>query len=158
MLWVMRISGAPLITSHTPRGIINLEFAYNFPTANQVLLAWKNEQLLDVAISNTYYDFIFIICYSFFFMLSCRLLSKRFTGWLQQTGYLLSTGALVAGGLDMIENTGMLFSLHGHLSANIALATACCASLKFLLLIAALLYLVGAGLAALLVKKKSAKA
>ncbi len=53
-------------------------------------------------------------------------------------------GIIIAGILDLLENFGMLISLDGEVSNNIALFTAICSFVKWMLVFIALLYIVAA--------------
>jgi hypothetical protein len=68
-------------------------------------------------------------------------------------GMLIANGALWAGVLDILENTGMLFTLSGNGSAMIAFITTLCSVIKWALALAAVLYLL-TGLVQLVVNKK----
>ena len=143
MTAVMAIQGAPLTTPGTPKGILDLEFAYNSSLANSVLHSWAANSSIDNifrAKMNTWLDFIYLFFYSLFFYHACKLLAKFFDGFLGMAGQLLSKGAIVAGGLDVLENTGMLLTLNGQLSEYTTLLTFVFSLLKWALVTAAILY------------------
>jgi hypothetical protein len=144
MTAVMAIQGAPLTTPGTPKGILDLEFAYNSSLANSVLHSWAANSSIDNifrAKTNTWLDFIYLLFYSLFFYHACKLLAKSFDGFLGMAGQLLSKGAIVAGGLDVLENTGMLLTLNGQLSEYTTLLTFVFSLLKWALVTAAILYI-----------------
>ncbi len=57
----------------------------------------------------------------------------------------MAKGALIAGVLDILENTGMLLTLNGHLSQYSTLLTFIFSISKWILVIAAILYVVMMG-------------
>jgi len=148
MTVVMTIHGASLKTPGTPKGILNLEFAYNTAQASSVLNAWAATSATNNIIQakmNTWLDFIYLFFYSQFFFHACQLLASSFNGSIQITGSLLAKGALIAGMLDILENTGMLLTLNGHLSQYTTLLTFIFSISKWILVIAAILYVVMMG-------------
>ena len=145
MTVVMTIHGASLKTPGTAKGILNLEFAYNIAQASSVLNAWAVTNTTNnvfQAKMNTWLDFIYLFFYSQFFFHACQLLASSFNGSIQITGSLLAKGALIAGMLDILENTGMLLTLNGHLSQYTTLLTFIFSISKWILVIAAILYVV----------------
>lgn len=152
----MRPTGKKLRTPETQLGILNLEFAYDHNHTYKILNAWKGEKI-DAARINTYIDSIFLLFYAAFLFYSCKNLAKEFTGNTRTLGIWLSKGAIIAGALDVIENTGMLLTLSGNKSSLIAMITAICASVKWLLAVVAIIYIVFASLVILFffIKKKS---
>ncbi|MGC4103093.1 hypothetical protein [Ferruginibacter sp.] len=142
----MTINGAPLKTPQTPHGIIDLEFAYNTEKVNIIATAWQLQSadgLDDVAENNTMWDFVFILFYASFFFAACKTLSKKFitTHWKHTAGIFLSKTAIAAGVLDIGENLGMLQTLSARGNDSIYLFTALCASVKWLLVLLILIYL-----------------
>jgi len=143
MLYVMARTGAPLKTPVTPNGILNLEFAYDTSKVNAIIGAWTSTPGVDVieaARKNTYLDFIFIFFYSLFLYLASLKLNERFGGKFGKAGKWIGQGALLAGGLDLLENAGMLGSLSDHVTGPVALFTVICASVKWALAPVAVLY------------------
>ncbi len=155
MLIVMGQTSDTLKTSATPLGILNLEFAYTAEKAFAVIIAWSGLIPADnvfAAIINTWLDFIFLLFYSLFLYQASRMLAIRYTGLLSGTGHFLAKGALVAGLLDVFENIGMLLTLNGHISDTVSLLTFLFSIVKWLLALAAVLYILLAG--SLLLYKK----
>ena len=158
MTAVMTIHGASLKTPGTPKGILNLEFAYNTAQASSVLNAWAATSVTNNIIQakmNTWLDFIYLFFYSLFFFDACQLLASSFSGSIRITGNLLAKGALIAGMLDILENTGMLLTLNGQLSEYTTLLTFIFSISKWALVIAAIMYVALMG--SLLVKRKIGK-
>jgi hypothetical protein len=144
MTIVISIQGASLTTPSTPKGILDLEFAYNTVRANAVVNAWTATSGTDNvfrAKMNTCIDFAYLFFYSLFFFHACKLLAASFSGFLGITGHLLAKGALAAGILDILENTGMLLTLTGHLSKYTTLLTFIFSISKWALVITIILYI-----------------
>ena len=67
MVVVMAKISASLKTPATPKGILDLEFAYNTAKTTAVMSAWAPNNSINnisTATNNTYYDFIFLLFYS----------------------------------------------------------------------------------------------
>lgn len=152
MVVVMNKTGAPLKTADTPLGILNLEFAYNSQQAAAVINAWQPGGKIQAANTNTIYDFNFILFYSIFLFTGCNMVARRYAGSLNGIGRVLAKCAVAAGLLDVLENTGMLLTLHGHLNDSITLFTVICSGIKWALALFALLYFIIFGVVALLKK------
>jgi len=151
----MAKTGATLKTPATPKGIIDLEFAYNASKASEVLIAWTGFIPVDnnlIAIVNTWIDFIFLFFYAFFLYYLCKLIAASFNGTFNTIGNFLAKSALAAGVFDILENIGMLITLHGHISDYYTLLTFIFSITKWLLVIAAVLYAFFAGSIILLKK------
>ncbi|MBA2249761.1 MAG: hypothetical protein H0W12_06170 [Chitinophagaceae bacterium] len=142
----MRPTQRKLRTTETPASIINLELAYDTIHTAKVLTAWNTDEKVAAAKENTYIDFALIICYALFLFFSCNNLAKNFCGKMGNLGKLLSKAALIAGLLDVVENSGMLITLNGHTNAVVSLVTATCSGIKWLFIIVCFLYIVLAGL------------
>jgi len=144
----MAKTGATLKTPATPGGILDLEFAYNVPKATTVINAWTDLTPVDnklAAIVNTRLDFVFLFFYALFFNYTCKLIAANFSGSFHAVGNILAKCALVAGIFDILENFGMLLTLHGHITDMCTLLTFIFSISKWLLVIAALLYILIAG-------------
>jgi hypothetical protein len=116
----------------------------------QVLSAWTsasspNTDILHAARVNTYLDFIFLSFYSLFLFVFCRRLADGLSArkMMARAFHLLSMLALFAGFLDVLENIGMLASLHGQVSDTTALYTALSAGLKWIIVLVIILSLGG---------------
>ena len=159
MVIIMAKTSTTLKTSATPLGILNLEFAYSSTKAGIVLNAWQpNEKIdnIEVATFNTWLDFIFLFFYSLFLFTGCKILSANYSGTIQNAGLMLAKGAILAGLLDIVENVGMLFTLHGNSNNVILLLTTAASIIKWILALAAVAYLLVFG-AGYLARKKSPK-
>jgi len=145
MIVVMARTGTPLKTPSTPNGILNLEFAYNGEKVNTVLNAWSTVNTADIisaARLNTWLDFIFLFFYSVFLFLAAQSISQLYGGIFGRAGKIIAKGALFAGFLDVLENTGMLISMAGKGSDAIAFCTCLFSLIKWGLALLALLYVI----------------
>lgn len=143
MVYVMTTTGATLKTPATPHGILDLEFAYNTTKTTVVMYAWAPNSVVDniaAAKFNTWLDYIFLFFYSIFLFLASKEIARSFGGAFGRAGKLIAKGALLAGLLDIVENTGMLFTLSGHASPTIAFCTSFCSIIKWALALLAVLY------------------
>jgi len=149
MMTVMAKTGATLKTPATPKGILDLEFAYNQTKVATVVTAWSDNSSVNnirVAKENTWLDFIFIFFYSLLLSQACSMIAISGQGFLFTMGRLLAKAALIAGLLDVLENIGMLITLSGNGSAICAALTAFSSILKWGIVILIVLYILITGL------------
>lgn len=145
MIIVMGNTGKPLKTCVTPSGIVNLEFANTAAKVNNVFTAWEINtpaSKIPAAITNTYWDFVFIFFYGGLLFLCCRKFYSIYnpTSFFYKAGEMLAKAALAAAALDVIENLYMLKLLSGNITNAFAVTASLCAKLKFILLIIAVVY------------------
>jgi hypothetical protein len=156
MIVVMTKTGAILKTPAAPMGILNLEFAYNTTKTTPIINSWASINHADVITAakiNTYWDFLFLFFYAGFLFLACKKIAAKTTGSFSRAGKLIAKGALWAGFLDIIENTGMLLTISNQGSSTIALCTTIVSVIKWALALVAVLYLL-TGLLALAFHKR----
>lgn len=135
---LMRIQGAGLITSVTPRGILDLEFANSPARLTTVLAAWEQATVM----CNIWIDFLFIPAYVLLLSLSvASVAGRRGKGFLRNAGLLLQRAAFAAGVMDVAENLLMLQSIAGNYTPDSLWLTYYCASIKFGIVFCILLYL-----------------
>ena len=155
MMFVMVKTGAILKTPQAPMGILNLEFAYSTAKTTPIINSWASINHADVitaAKNNTYWDFLFLFFYAGFLFLACKKIAANTAGIFSKAGKLIAQGALLAGCLDIIENTGMLLTLSNQGSSSIALSTTIVSIIKWVLALVAVLYML-TGLLALAFRK-----
>ncbi|MCW3090739.1 MAG: hypothetical protein JWP81_1808 [Ferruginibacter sp.] len=147
MIVIMAKTGAQLKTPANPKGIIGLELAYNAGMTKSVITDWVNSDPnnLSAVRINTYFDFAFIFFYSFLLSTLCALIAPSVRGLLSSAGSLLAKGVLLAGLTDVLENFGMLISLQGYISDTCTLFTFIFSMIKWILVFAALGYIIIAG-------------
>ena len=155
MMVVMAKTGAILKTPEAPMGILNLEFAYNTAKTTPIINSWASISSTDVitaAVNNTWWDFVFLFFYAGFLFLACKKIAANTSGGFSKAGFTIAKGALWAGFLDILENSGMLLTLNNQGSDTIALFTTIISIIKWALAIIAVLYML-TGLLALAFRK-----
>ncbi|MEP7256570.1 MAG: hypothetical protein ABI666_12395 [Ferruginibacter sp.] len=140
MVYVMTKTGATLKTPDTLHGILDLEFAYNTAKTTAAIDAWTPADNIAAAKLNTWLDFLFLFFYSPFLFFASKKIAQTFNATVAKAGHLIAKGALLAGFLDILENTGMLLTLNGHTSASIAFLTTFFSVIKWGLALIAVLY------------------
>jgi len=143
MMIVMQKTGASLKTNATPHGILDLEFANNTDKATAVINAWgktDGSDIIQAAKLNTELDFIFLLCYSVFLHHGCKSVSRLYKGVMSSAGLLIANGAITAGVFDIMENIGMLLTLHGYINSIVTMLTFSFSIVKWILALCALIY------------------
>ena len=141
VVWLLlRWQGRSLeMPEHSPAGIVSLELSATPAAAIQLLEAWQGDRI-ETAKKNIGLDFVFIFFYSWLYYTLCGNIAVRQNQLWGRVGVLLAIGSMLAALLDVLENILMLFTLNGHFTSFSLLATTSLASLKFLLLILATIY------------------
>lgn len=139
MIAVMRWHGGPLITPVSDAGIVSLELAKTKERTAVITNYWNENGLLRTAITNTYIDFIFILFYSLFLYSYCFFISTKQQPRPAVISRTLGMGALVAGLCDVIENYFILQQLQQAPTETFAFLAWLFASIKFVLLGAAVM-------------------
>jgi hypothetical protein len=143
MMYMMSETSALLKTPATPMGIINLELANNITKTNAIINAWAptaSSDKIDVAKINTYWDLLFLFFYAGLLYLLCSFIAANTTGIISKAGFLIANAAIIAGIADIMENTGMFFSLYGMVSPIVSFSTAFFSVIKWSLVAIALVY------------------
>ncbi len=151
MFYVMGTTGKPLISSATPLGILNLEFAYNLQKVELIMNTWKN--LIDTALINTYWDFLYLFFYAFLLVNICSLIHHRLPTVYGKIGLLFGRFAILAAFLDIIENGFMLNVLNNNYNATSLLLMVGASVLKWIIVLVVVLYSL-AGLMLVMLKSK----
>ncbi len=139
MIIVLRWQGKELITALTPSGILALEFANTPEKLSSIVSVWNQ----DTVRNNILIDFLFIIAYTWFFILGvAKSISQWTSRFMQQLGVIGIRMAFLAGILDIIENILMLQSINGHYSVSSLQLTMYCAAIKFGIVILLLLFII----------------
>jgi hypothetical protein len=154
-LW-LRFQGAGLVRPYADKGIVSLEIAPSRAETATVLDGWQQDGLITKARNNILIDFFFIPFYSMLFYTLAGSISVRLKGNASKMGVLSAFISLIAGVLDVLENVFMLSASYGHYNGFTVVFTAIFASLKFVLLFLALLYIIIFG--SLIVMRKSTTA
>ena len=124
-------------------GILALEFAWSSQRASEILEAWHG--LEEVVRRQTWWDYVFLLCYPLMFSLACAMLSDARANPVPMIGAFVAWAVLLAIPLDAIENLSMLIMLENGASGFLAQLASWCAGIKFAVLLAAVGYLLLAG-------------
>lgn len=148
----MSATGSGLKTPSTPQGILHLEFANTPSKAAIVLKAWEDNLIMTAKI-NTYWDFVFLLFYSFLFYNLCKwinhLLPNSKYGSL---GILFAKLSILTGILDVMENIFMLSVLSKTYNSIQLIIMSCASYIKWALVVAIIIYCI-IGLALFAFKK-----
>ncbi len=142
LLLSMNFIGLPLNTAAAPQGIISFEFATTPDRAQQMLDSWSPEARVRAGFIQGL-DFLFPMAYSTTVGLGCVLAAgviARRGQAASRLGSWLAWGLWLAAALDYIENIGLLFLLFGMVQSPYPQIAAVCATIKFALLAAGLIY------------------
>lgn len=147
--------GQPLRTSAAPQGIVSLEFAGTLENAQLIIQSW-NDQTQLVAAFSLGIDFLYPVLYALAVALGCLMASPYLPPPISGWGSWLARGALLAGGLDYIENISLWQLLLGTGDAFWAPLAWGCAAIKFSLVFLGILYTSAGGIGYLLRKNRKA--
>ena len=151
----MSMHGAPLrVAEITPYGIVDLELAGTPDRVTAILNAW-GPGLIKRAVVNTRIDFIFLTCYGLFLFGVVQATARWFAGRWAKAGIWLSRAMIIAALFDAIENILMLKMLNGSLGKELVASTYMFASVKFLLLLVGITYILFSILARLFSRNKA---
>lgn len=143
----LTILGRPLQTEFAPVGIVSFEFAGTMAQVHAILDSWEATAKVYAGL-NLGLDYLFLLAYGSAIGLGCGLLGQRWAAknrfW-ATLGTFLAWGMLVAALLDGVENAALIYLLLGGVSAGVPAIAQGCATVKFLLIIVSLLYLISAG-------------
>jgi hypothetical protein len=138
MFAALRWQGASLVTTVSPKGIVNLEMATQPRQVTVLMDTWD----LSVAKMNIWIDFLFIVSYVAFLAFASEAVSSK---WKNQgmkiIGLTLARVAIVAGVLDIGENLLMLQTIAGNFTVISLQMTHYFATIKFTLAAIVLIYL-----------------
>ncbi len=139
MIIVLRWQGKELMHPSTPSGILALEFANTPEKLNAVVSVWNRESVKN----NILLDFLFIIAYTWFFVIGVANSTQRWTSrGMQAFGATGIRMAFLAGILDITENILMLQSINGNYTLSSLQLTWYCAAIKFLIVAILLLFMI----------------
>jgi hypothetical protein len=141
-------------------GIIAFEVAFTSGKAQEIVVAWGSKGH-DAAQLSLWLDFLYLIAYGLFLWLAIRALGDALTGrgmagWAQPAA-AISLLPLVAAAADAVEDAFLLLVLGGHASSIGPPLAGGFATLKFVCLAVAIVYLL-AGLVALALSRRSTPA
>lgn len=140
---IQMVVNRPLHTGAAPRNIVSFELARTPGNAQRTLDSWDADARRHARLG-LMVDYLFLCAYAPTVALGCLLAGDKLRQrrWpLARASALLAWGGLLAGLLDAVENAALLVQMARNRGSNpwAALAWAC-ASLKFLLVGAAIIY------------------
>lgn len=142
LLLVFNTTGAPLITSAAPMGIVSFELAGAPERAQAMLNAWDMSARL-IAAFGLGIDYLFMVTYSMSISMAGLMAAEalRRCNWpLAQLGGPLAWGQLLAALLDAVENVALMVILLGGATSPWSWIAYWCASVKFILIFLGLVY------------------
>ena len=142
LMMKLRQLDSVLKSPDTPLGIVGYEFAWTRERAESMLRAWRGLGVLESARESLLVDFVFLLAYPISLGLGCRLLARRSAGMFDHVGVTLSYAVLVCMPLDAVENLALLRMLESGASDSMARVAAVSATIKFGLVLVAIVYLI----------------
>jgi len=153
----LQITGAPLRTDVSPKGIISFEFAGQLSLAQRMVESWGPKGQVYAGL-NLGLDYLFLAAYACAIALGCVLVAR---GLLQRFEFLSNVGIIIARAqflaalLDAVENYGLIQILVGTNSEIWPAVAKWCAWPKFVIVGVGLVYvIIGAVLIAVLKGQK----
>lgn len=139
----------PLHLTDTPRGIVGYELAWDAPTAQAMIDAWRQNDVIEAAKVSLGVDFVFLLAYPLMFFFGARLLvrtpsTSQIASAFDQRGALLARAVLACIPLDAMENLLLWRQLDSGASDVTAHIAAICAAIKFFLVLVTALWCVAA--------------
>ncbi len=126
--------------------VVSFEFAWTRRRAAKILEKWDDK--LAIARKQVKVDFAFLVAYPSALSLGCAMLADSGVGAMAALGTAVAWAVLLAAPLDAVENLALLRMLDRGADGRMALLAGLCASVKFVLVIAATVYLAAAGVLA----------
>ena len=149
---ILQIVGAPLTTAVAPAGIVSFEFAGDMERVERILASWDQEARVHAALSLEL-DYLYLVVYPLAIGVACLKAAAFYQGkWpaLSRLGFWLGLSQSVAALLDAIENLALIRLLLGATMPFWPRLAQICATLKFVLVLAGLAYVLLTGLLYLL--------
>ena len=144
LLIAMQSFDAPLNTTAAPNGIVSFELAKDMDVSQIILSSWDETAKVNAGLSLGF-DFLFLIAYSIFLASLCYAVAKRFkerNKWIYKLGLSLAVFQFVAALFDIIENIALIKLLLGSQNGVYSTLVFYFASIKFILIILGLLYII----------------
>lgn len=143
LFFVLRVFDAPLHTEEAPGGIVSFELAKTIDKTELILLSWDSNAKISAGLSLGI-DFLFLISYSIFIATSCLLVAYKYKDIkpiIYKIGITLAYLQFVAALFDAIENVALIKLLLGSQNAIYPSIAFYFATMKFLLIILAIVYI-----------------
>jgi len=127
-----------LKNSASPLGIVSFELCAYQASCDAITSSWQGAQKSMAAMSLGL-DYLFMLAYPATIFFGLNLCAPGLPGPLQRLAMLLAWGIWMAGAADAIENYHLFQMLVGHAAADHGWAATAAATVKFALLVPALL-------------------
>ncbi len=129
----------PLRTAAAPWGVVSLELAWRTTTVSAILGSWNYADKVYAAFGLGF-DFLFILCYTLVLGIGTQIASERL-GWrFAGMGGALGWGVILAALLDVVENVLLFVMMTRGNFPPYSLFASLAATLKFLLLLIVVSY------------------
>ena len=139
LLLVFQALDSPLKTPVSPAGIVSFELAGSAVTAASIVSAWDSLARIYAAFGLGI-DYLFMVSYALTFALAALLVGEKHGGKFAAFAPRVAWAAFAAAGFDAVENIALWRILTGKATAVCAALAAFCASLKFTLILLALIF------------------
>lgn len=143
-----------LKTDAAPHGILSFELARELPQSTAILRSWNEASKITAGLSLGF-DYFFIMSYTFFLSVSLVVVTDHLKG---QTVFrfrnLVGMALLVAALMDAVENVALIRLLSGNMTQAMSTLAYYCASIKFILLVLGISYLLWALVLWLILSRK----
>jgi hypothetical protein len=143
---VFKVLDAPL----GPGGIVSFELARTVGAAQSILTSWDSNARVYAAFGLGL-DYLFMPVYAFALSFGILLLMNGRAGWYLRLAAWMGWGGFAAALFDAVENYALWKQLIGGAVSPYPGIAVLCASIKFALLVAGLLFVAAGGL----IKKKN---
>ena len=132
-----------MINPSSPNGILDYEFALTSSRVLAIFNAWGTTGKQQVAFG-IYMDFFYIIAYGALIFGCLLIAARKLEGKFQTIGLYMTIMPVIAGVCDVIENVNLLLMITDNTFVTSAspLVAALCASIKFSIIIACILFFV----------------
>jgi len=149
---VFRVLDQPLRTPVAPNGIVSFELARTPEKAFQIMVSWEPVNFAGpniFRIKGYLYaafglglDYLFMPVYALALAFGTLLAAGKHAGWLMAIGAVAGYGAFAAALFDAVENYALWQVLLGAYDSAYPAIAAFCATVKFMLILAGVLYMV----------------
>lgn len=138
-----------------PFSIIGFEFAGTPEQARLMVDTWKENGVLDSVYFLIGFDYLFMITYSAFLWLACRVVANGLSGGLQTVITIVAWLQPLAGLLDAVENLSLYQIMAGSSIPIWPTLSVICATPKFIFALTGVTVFVIGGLLQIVNKKKT---
>jgi hypothetical protein len=143
---VLQAVDTPLKTPAAPQGVVSYEFAGTIPAAQDILDSWDGDARVHVGFSLGL-DYLYMPTYALTIGLACAWAARQLGSrrrWLGRMGRVLAFGLALAALLDAVENYALTTMLFNTVADPWPAVARWCATGKFALIIAGLVYALAA--------------